>query len=76
MFEKIKHVIAVLATAYKQLTVSQRKAIYKFAMAVGVAIVVKFGVDADSAATWIATLSAFISTVLVPILAHQKAVSD
>lgn len=69
---KAKHVIVILVGVFTSLSASQRKAVYKVATAAGVAISVKFGVDADSAATWIATAGVFVSTVLVPLFAHAK----
>lgn len=55
------------------LNVAQRRMVYKAAGAIGLAICVKFGMDAHDAQQWVTTAIAFVSTVLVPVLAHANA---
>lgn len=54
------------------LSPAQRKLVYKLAAAVGLSISVKFGIDSHDATQWIATAVTFVSTFLVPVLAHTK----
>lgn len=69
-------ILVALKDAFLSLPAAKRRAAYKFALAVGVAIVVKFGVDADTAAQYIETAVVFVTTVLVPMLAHLNVADD
>jgi hypothetical protein len=73
---KIITILIALRDAFASLPAAKRKAAYKLALGVGVALVVKFGVDADTATQIIETGVVFVTTVLVPMLAHMNASDD
>lgn len=72
----LKAVFVTVRDTARDLNASQRRAIYKLAVAAGVTIVVKFGVSADNATQVVETIGVFVTTVLVPILAHVKVNDD
>lgn len=72
---KIIAITLALRDAFLALPAAKRKAAYKLALGVGVALVAKFGVDADSAVQYIETVVVFVTTIVVPMLAHMH-VSD
>lgn len=69
----IREIVLAVRDIIAGLSTSQRKALYKAAVAIGTAIAVKFGLDATNVAGYIETAVVFASTVLVPLFAHTKA---
>lgn len=70
--QKIIAFLIALKAAFASLPAAKRKAAYKMALGVGVALVVKFGVDADTATQVIETGVVFVTTIVIPMLAHMN----
>lgn len=71
----VRYVYDALATVYVNLTPSQRRKVYAVAIAAGVALAAKVGIDATTAADWLTFGVSFVVGVLIPAFAGSK-VSD